>query len=94
MSVGEIQEDAIRNIYGVIGSLYGGMSTTSSGSLRSGAFALANQTYINWSGLGLTSGGDSVWNVAFEAKKVVSTDIENRPRSIALLGCVKTIKKM
>ncbi len=89
LSVGQIQEDAIRNIYGVVGSLYGGTASNKSGSLRTGAFAPHNRTYTSYGGFGLPGGGDSIWNASFSAQNVVPTEIENRPRAIALLGCVK-----
>lgn len=89
LNVGSTQEDAIRNIYGVVGALYGSTATDKSGSLRTGAFTPHNSTYTRYGGFGLPSGGDSIWNVSFGANNVVPTSVENRPRSVALLGCVK-----
>ena len=89
LSVGTIQEDSIRNITGGIGSLYGGIANVSNRSQRNGVFSSVSPTYTDYGGLGLVQGGDSIWNADFDASRVVPVADENRPRSVALLGCVK-----
>ena len=81
LSVGATQEDAIRNITGDFGNMdryFGNPSTQ-------GAFFVDST-------LGYTSPDGDIRNAAhlyFDASRVVPTAAENRPKSIALLGCVK-----
>ena len=79
LNVGATQEDAIRNIYGrVQGAGY------SDAYVATGAFSPYKATVKV-----ANDGAYEDYSYDFSAQKVVPTAIENRPRSIALLGCVK-----
>ncbi len=78
LSVGQIQEDAIRNITGKFGPVDGGGRHT-------GAFRQEESF-----GYGATL-GDSRWWVSFDASRVVPVANENRPKSLILKLCIKAI---
>ena len=78
LSVGETQEDAIRNITGKFGPVDGGGRHT-------GAFRQEESF-----GYGATL-GDSRWWVSFDASRVVPVANENRPKSLILKLCIKAI---
>ena len=78
LSVGQTQEDAIRNITGKFGPVDGGGRHT-------GAFRQEESF-----GYGATL-GDSRWWVSFDASRVVPVANENRPKSLILKLCIKAI---
>ena len=78
LSVGQTQEDAIRNITGKFGPVDGGDRHT-------GAFRQEESF-----GYGATL-GDSRWWVSFDASRVVPVANENRPKSLILKLCIKAI---
>ena len=78
LSVGQTQEDAIRNITGKFGPVDGGGRHT-------GAFKQEESF-----GYGATL-GDSRWWVSFDASRVVPVANENRPKSLILKLCIKAI---
>ena len=78
LSVGQTQEDAIRNITGKFGPVDGGGKHT-------GAFRQEESF-----GYGATL-GDARWWVSFDASRVVPVANENRPKSLILKLCIKAI---
>ena len=78
LSVGQTQEDAIRNITGKFGPVDGGDRHT-------GAFRQEESF-----GYGSTM-RESRWWVSFDASRVVPTAEENRPKSLVLKLCIKAI---
>ncbi len=79
LSVGATQEDAIRNITGTVqGAGY------ENSYVATGAFQVNSRT-VNVA----NDGADTDYSYTFNAENVVPTDIENRPKSVALLGCQK-----
>ena len=78
LSVGQTQEDAIRNITGKFGPVDGGGRHT-------GAFRQEESF-----GYGATL-GDSRWWVSFDVSRVVPVANENRPKSLILKLCIKAI---
>lgn len=78
LSVGQTQEDAIRNITGKFGPVDGDGRHT-------GAFRQEESF-----GYGSTW-SDSRWWVSFDASRVVPVANENRPKSLILKLCIKTI---
>ena len=81
LSVGQTQEDAIRNITGKFGPVDGGGRHT-------GAFRQEESF-----GYGATL-GDSRWWVSFDASRVVPIANENRPKSLILKLCIKAINSL
>ena len=81
LSVGQTQEDAIRNITGKFGPVDGGGRHT-------GAFKQEESF-----GYGATL-GDSRWWVSFDASRVVPIANENRPKSLILKLCIKAINSL
>lgn len=81
LSVGQTQEDAIRNITGKFGPVDGGGRHT-------GAFRQEESF-----GYGATL-GDSRWWVSFDASRVVPIADENRPKSLVLKLCIKAINSL
>ena len=79
LSVGATQEDAIRNITGTV---QGAGQETSY--VATGAFQVNSRTVRVANG-----NGEPDYSYTFNAENVVPTDIENRPKSVALLGCQK-----
>ena len=78
LTVGQIQEDSIRNMIGKI------VVT----SYHSGEGVLRGIDSFN-GGWGYVSGYQPWGYISFDASQVVPTDKENRPKSVALLGCRK-----
>jgi len=76
-NVGEFQGDAIRNIEGSF--------NTFSNNVASGVF---EKQFISAAAV-IGSAGSVLYNVDFNASQVVPTAEENRPKSIAVLFCVK-----
>ena len=86
LSVGATQEDAIRNVSDNFNMSYRDDSTPNFVTTSSGVF---NST-TTWSwGFEGSGGRASNYNLTMDLSRSVPTDVENRPRSIALLGCVK-----
>jgi len=83
LSVGQIQEDAIRNITGTTF----GENSFESGMVKllSGAFYLGKENNL-WGNPAADSDNSKIY---FDSSRIVPTAVENRPRAIALLGCVK-----
>lgn len=78
LAVGATQEDAIRNMVGTREiPLY---------SAGTGVFSEEESYNGGW---GYVRGNQPWGNVDFDASRVVPTSVENRPKSVALLGCVK-----
>ena len=82
LNVGDMQEDAIRNITGWHGGHGGYHANPTAG----GAFI--QTTTVNGVGSADKSGANH-FQTDFDANAVVPTASENRPKSIALLGCRK-----
>jgi len=78
LNVGTIQEDAIRNFSGTITDIHKPDSF-------SGVFS-GGEAYCGW---GHVSGCSDRTDLTIEAQNSVPTGTENRPKAIALLGCVK-----
>ncbi len=83
LSVGATQEDAIRNITGIIPT---NIRDKYDNNMPEKAFVFSDERgwFYGWPN-GLYSG----WKIKYDSSRVVPTAVENRPRSIALLGCVK-----
>ncbi|TEW31381.1 hypothetical protein E2R48_00535 [Histophilus somni] len=79
LTVGQTQEDAIRNITGTIGQF-------SDRANRATAGAFNTQNWGEGAGLG---GGRQGVKIDFDASRVVPTDTENRPKSLVLKLCIK-----
>ncbi|MEG1824353.1 MAG: phage tail protein [Cloacibacillus sp.] len=83
--VGQIQEDAIRNIYGDLSFRTLGDSVVVYG--KSGAFYDYEDPAVATTGQ--MSGAHKIQGVGFSANRVVPTAAENRPKAIAFLACIK-----
>ncbi|MDA5607082.1 phage tail protein [Pasteurella multocida] len=79
LTVGQTQEDAIRNITGTIGQF-------SDRANRATAGAFNTQNWGEGASLG---GGRQGVKIDFDASRVVPTDTENRPKSLVLKLCIK-----
>ena len=92
LSVGQTQDDAIRNIKGEIkAGERGDRNTQFIDKLSAtGPFGRieGGKNYTSDHG---TQGGSEVWGVEFDASKVVPTADENRPKSIVLKLCIKAL---
>ncbi len=84
LNVGAMQEDAIRNITGEAM-----VSTRQTGNYTSFAKQALTATYYSGWGIGGGGGGGVDYYLKMNATNSVPTAVENRPRTIALLGCVK-----
>lgn len=82
LSVGATQEDTIRDITGTIA----GERSDYTDFPNSGAF-YQDPNWGNFLGWAATDWDNT--KIHFKASRVVPTDIENRPKAIALLGCRK-----
>ena len=89
LSVGATQEDAIRNVsdnfnvsFRDDSSSSGTTATSSTGVFR------ATTTWSKW-GFGGGGGRASNYNLTMNLARSVPTAVENRPKTVALLGCVK-----
>ena len=92
LQVGEMQDDAIRNIQGQItAGEKGDRNTQFIDKLSaSGPFRRIEGGKNYTSDYG-TQGGGEVWGVDFDASRVVPTADENRPKSIVLKLCIKAV---
>lgn len=92
LRVGEIQEDAIRNIIGEMkaDSVSHGNTQFVDNLVCNGAFEKipGNKGYT-----GDYNGGGQAWGAKFDASKVVPTANENRPKSIVFKLCIKAINQ-
>lgn len=92
LRVGEIQEDAIRNIIGEMkaDSVSHGNTQFVDNLVCNGAFEKipGNKGYT-----GDYNGGGQAWGAKFDASKVVPTAKENRPKSIVFKLCIKAINQ-
>lgn len=92
LSVGQTQDDAIRNIKGEIkAGEKGDRNTQFIDKLSAtGPFGRieGGKNYTSDHG---TQGGSEVWGVEFDASKVVPTADENRPKSLVLKLCIKAL---
>jgi len=83
LNVGTTQEDAIRNITGEFSAYEMGRYNVADRAI--GAFQVTQNSAVR----GASSHDGRAPLFSFNANLVVPTAVENRPRSIALLGCVK-----
>ncbi|MDR1276372.1 MAG: phage tail protein [Candidatus Accumulibacter sp.] len=79
-AIGSFQGDAIRNITGMAPPIHGGYYN-----LVSGAFYV-DSGITSPTIFGETNG---ITRIQFDASRVVPTAAENRPRSVAVLACIK-----
>uniref|UniRef100_UPI00265AC648 phage tail protein n=1 Tax=Neisseria blantyrii TaxID=2830647 RepID=UPI00265AC648 len=88
LAVGQVQEDAIRNITGKIDS--GNRSTEQlfDTAIPEGAFGI-DKARKNWTYDGDGSGNDRPSAITFDASRVVPTADENRPKALVLKLCIK-----
>ena len=86
LSVGTTQEDAIRNIWGT-NTVTTRDDSSSHPVISSGIFSMAD-SWKSW-GFSGGSGRASNYDLSIDASRVVPTDSENRPKAIALMGCVR-----
>ena len=87
LSVGQTQDDAIRNITGRFGPLDNGLKSYLETMLDGAFYLIEEEQYFGLNGS---------WNnnnplVGFDASKVVPTADENRPKSLALKLCIKAV---
>lgn len=90
LSVGQTQEDAIRNITGRFGPLDNDLKSYLKTMLDGAFYLIEEEQYFGLNGS---------WNnnnplVGFDASKVVPTAEENRPKSLALKLCIKAINSL
>ena len=88
LSVGQIQEDAIRNVLDNFNlSFRDDSSSYPTATSTSGVFSVET----TWSKWGFGGGGGRARNykLTMNLSKGVPVDVENRPKAVALLGCVK-----
>ena len=86
LNVGATQEDAIRKITGTSTEHF---NSPNLGSVIWASGAFFSSRGSTWGNGGSGSGYTTYNRVNFDSSRVVPTDIENRPRTVALLGCVK-----
>lgn len=79
LAVGSIEEDAIRNIEGTFQGAGHGTSFVATGAFQK----------IGKGKTDVTNGGEPDLAYSFNAQRVVPTNDENTPKSVALLGCRK-----
>ena len=72
-ALGQVQGDAIRNITGASAGVY---SVSGSGSFY--------RIEIYFADIGMESGGDYLYNMGFDASRVVPTANEDRPVNVAV----------
>lgn len=96
LSVGQTQEDAIRNITGSIGvrGVYGrgGNQNDTIIVQHNGVFATAMGD--SWDSIGQLSGSSKITTVTIDASRSVPTADENRPKSLILKLCIKAINSL
>ena len=90
LSVGQTQDDAIRNITGRFGPLDNDLKSYLKTMLDGAFYLIEEEQYFGLNGS---------WNnnnplVGFDASKVVPTADENRPKSLALKLCIKAINSL
>ena len=88
LSVGATQEDAIRNVSDNFNlSFRDDSASYPTATSASGVFR-GETTWSKW-GFGGGGGRASNYNLTMNLARSVPTAVENRPKSVALLGCVK-----
>lgn len=90
LSVGQTQDDAIRNITGRFGPLDNDLKSYLKTMLDGPFYLIEDEKYFGLNG---------TWNdnnplVGFDASKVVPTADENRPKSLVLKLCIKAINSL
>ena len=90
LSVGQTQDDAIRNITGRFGPLDNDLKSYLKTMLDGAFYLIEEEQYFGLNGS---------WNnnnplVGFDASKVVPTADENRPKSLALKLCIKALNSL
>ena len=90
LSVGQTQDDAIRNITGRFGPLDNDLKSYLKTMLDGPFYLIEDEKYFGLNG---------TWNdnnplVGFDASKVVPTAEENRPKSLALKLCIKAVNSL
>lgn len=90
LSVGQTQDDAIRNITGRFGPLDNDLKSYLKTMLDGAFYLIEEEQYFGLNGS---------WNnnnplVGFDASKVVPTAEENRPKSLALKLCIKAVNSL
>lgn len=85
-TIGSSQLDALQNITGSISWHGGGVGTPVHA--EDGAFGRM-ATNNSYAAASIVGGADSAYVTIFDASRVARTDAETRPRSIAVLACIK-----